>query len=55
MAESVNKKTVKDIMLKHKDKKIYQVVSHLSDIIIKKNWEIKIIRLTQNYYTPPPQ
>ena len=22
---------------------IYQVVSHLSDIIIKKNWEIKII------------
>ena len=44
MAESVNKnKTVKDIMLKHKDKKIYQVVSHLSDIIIKKNWEIKII------------
>jgi hypothetical protein len=44
MTESVNKnKTVKDIMLKHKDKKIYQVVSHLSDIIIKKNWEIKII------------
>jgi hypothetical protein len=43
MIESVNKKTIKDIMLKHKDKKIYQVVSHLSDIIIKKNWEIKII------------
>jgi hypothetical protein len=42
MIESVQKKkTVKDIMLKHKDKKIYSVVSHLSDLIEKKKWDIK--------------
>jgi hypothetical protein len=44
VGKSIRKnKTVKDIMLKHKDKKIYQVVSHLSDIIEKKKWELKII------------
>ena len=44
MDESINKtKIVNDSMLKHKDKKIYKVVSQLSDIIQKKKWEIKTI------------
>ena len=44
MEESINKtKIVNDSMLKHKDKKIYKVVSQLSDIIQKKKWEIKTI------------
>lgn len=42
MSESVNqKKSIKDIMIKHKDKKIYPVIAHLSDLIEKKKWEIK--------------
>jgi hypothetical protein len=42
MVESVQKKkTVKDIMIKHKDKKIYSVVAHISDLIEKKKWEVK--------------
>jgi hypothetical protein len=42
MVESIQKKrTVKDIMIKHKDKKIYPIVAHLSDLIEKKKWEVK--------------
>ena len=39
-----NKKNAKEILLVHKEKKIYSVVSHLSDVIDKKNWELKEIK-----------
>lgn len=39
-----NKKKAKEILLAHKDKKIYSIVSHISDVIDKKNWELKEIK-----------
>ena len=37
------KKSIKDLMIIHKDKKIYSVVSHISDIMEKKKWQLKEI------------
>ena len=37
------KKSIKDLMIIHKDKKIYPVVSHISDIMEKKKWQLKEI------------
>lgn len=43
MKESIEiKKSVKDLMLPHKSKKIYAVVSHIGDVIEKKKWDVKI-------------
>jgi hypothetical protein len=36
-------KSIKDLMIIHKDKKIYPVVSHISDIMEKKKWQLKEI------------
>jgi hypothetical protein len=39
---TVVNKTTADILLEHKNKKIYSVVSHIGDILHKKKWEIKL-------------
>lgn len=42
MTDSIElKKTIKDVLLVHKSKKIYPVIAHISDIIEKKKWDIK--------------
>jgi len=44
MDDSIQKQeTIREILLKHKDKKIYSVISHLGDLIEKKNWTMSII------------
>lgn len=43
MKESIEiNKTIKDLMLQHKSKKIYGIVSQISDLFEKKKWEVKI-------------
>lgn len=36
-----NKKSIRDIISIHKSKKIYPIISHISDIIEKKKWTLK--------------
>ena len=44
MDDSIQKKdSIREILLKHKDKKIYPIVSHIGDLIEKKNWQINSI------------
>ena len=44
MDDSIQKQeTIREILIKHKDKKIYSVISHLGDLIEKKNWTMLII------------
>ena len=42
MTDSMNQpKNIKDILLVHKSNKIYPVISHISDLIEKKKWNLK--------------
>ena len=44
MDDSIQKQeTIREILIKHKDKKIYSIISHLGDLIEKKNWTMSII------------
>jgi len=46
--ESIKEVSTKDILLIHKTKKIYSVVSHISDLIEKKKWNL--IETSKNKY-----
>jgi hypothetical protein len=46
--ESIKEVSTKDILLIHKTKKIYPVVSHISDLIEKKKWNL--IETSKNKY-----
>jgi hypothetical protein len=51
MVDSIKDKkeqSTKEILLIHKTKKIYQVVSHISDLIEKKKWNL--LEISKNKY-----